>query len=312
MGHYFVLRGENRRGAELPNLAGRILPTDEGPTEAYMCTLCCANGKTNKFGKKQYGGAIRNKCIYTCTQSALAQYFFWRWQQSTEAPPDLSSHSAYYNTKVLCGSNEQKPISFRQQYDDIRQIFQEEVVNCFVVTHAPRHAAVTSAEFHGVPSPEVSRSLPAASPNTYTVARLLERAIGTTLPSPVHTGLRSSFPMKFLRRMASTTCDPGSYYVARAHVKVPGSLLAMVWPWLRPWQVRFRARSQRKKWAQGGLDKPDHAGQGFVNLLTHLRQVLLQDLAVLQPGQFGHLLGLRICLDISRILGPVNSALTSL
>jgi hypothetical protein len=39
----------------------------------------------------------------------------------------------------------------------------------------------------------------------------------------------------------------------------------------------------RKTWEEGGLDKDDVAGQGFLALLCHLRVVLLQDLAVLQP-----------------------------
>ena len=156
MGHFFVLCGENHRSAELPNQAGRILPADEGPTPSFMSTLCCMNGKTNKYGKRQYGGVIRNASIHKCTQSAMAQYFFWRWQQSGEASPDLSKPALYYNTKVLVGSGAVKELSFRQQYDDVRAVFEEFGINNYFVTHAPCHVAVTSAKFHGVPSPEVS------------------------------------------------------------------------------------------------------------------------------------------------------------
>ena len=35
----------------------------------------------------------------------------------------------------------------------------------------------------------------------------------------------------------------------------------------------------------GGLDYDDSAARGFLALLKHLRVVLLQDLAVLQPGR---------------------------
>jgi hypothetical protein len=94
--------------------------------------------------------------------------------------------------------------------------------------------------------------------------------------------------MKFLRRMAGTTIDPGSYFVPRAHVAPPKELLLKVWPWLTAWELRFRKRARRKNWEQGGLNEDDFAGAGFVKLLLALRSVLLQDLAVLQPGKLPH------------------------
>ena len=46
--------------------------------------------------------------------------------------------------------------------------------------------------------------------------------------------------------------------------------------------MRFKARSRWKSYFEGGLDKDDKAGQGFIKLPKYLRVVLLQDLAVLQ------------------------------
>lgn len=91
--------------------------------------------------------------------------------------------------------------------------------------------------------------------------------------------------MKFLRKMAGFANGIGSYYVPRAHVKPPPALLSMVFPWLAHWQVRFRMRQQKKDWANGGLDQQDLAGQNFVDLLGVLREVLLQDVAILQPNK---------------------------
>ena len=63
----------------------------------------------------------------------------------------------------------------------------------------------------------------------------------------------------------------------------PPELLQKIWPWVEEWEERFRKRSLRKTWEEGGLDEDDVARQGFLALLCHLRVVLLQDLAVLQP-----------------------------
>jgi hypothetical protein len=93
----------------------------------------------------------------------------------------------------------------------------------------------------------------------------------------------SHLPKKFMRRVAGFTSDEGGYFLPRAQVLPPPDLLQKIWPWVEEWEERFRKRSLRKTWEEGGLDEDDVAGQGFLTLLCHLRVVLLQDLAVLQP-----------------------------
>ena len=63
-----------------------------------------------------------------------------------------------------------------------------------------------------------------------------------------------------------------------------------IWPWLKRWLERVRARGQGKGWKAGGLEgwkagglaADDRAAVGFLELLVLLRNVLLQDLAILQ------------------------------
>lgn len=150
-----MLRGETRRGAELADLSGRLLPKAEGATDCHLLMLQVSNGKTNKFGKRRYGGVIRNRDPLLCTMSALAIYFFFRWHQSKEPPPDFQRRKNWYSTKVLVGSDPVKPLAFRQQYDDITEIFEQEGVVADSKTHAPRKAGPQSAEFHGVPDSQV-------------------------------------------------------------------------------------------------------------------------------------------------------------
>jgi hypothetical protein len=92
-------------------------------------------------------------------------------------------------------------------------------------------------------------------------------------------------PVKFLRKVAGFYGTHGDYFLGRAQLNPPQSLLVQVWPWIEGWRERFSARAQRKTWAEGGLDDDDTAAEGFLNLLAHLRVVLLQDLAILQPSK---------------------------
>jgi centromere DNA-binding complex CBF3 subunit-like protein len=62
----------------------------------------------------------------------------------------------------------------------------------------------------------------------------------------------------------------GDYFLGRAQLSPPKSLLLQIWPWIEGWQGRFKARAQKKSWAEGGLDNDDMAAEGFLSLLAHL------------------------------------------
>lgn len=94
----------------------------------------------------------------------------------------------------------------------------------------------------------------------------------------------TALPIKFMRVTAGFSAAGGDYLLPRAGIVPPVPLQFMVWPWVEQWELRFRRRAQKKNWSQGGLDQTDQAGHNFIKLLLHLRVVLLQDLAVLQPA----------------------------
>jgi hypothetical protein len=88
-----------------------------------------------------------------------------------------------------------------------------------------------------------------------------------------------------MRRTAGFQHAPGGYFLPRAGVDPPQSLKRLIFPWIEHWEVRFQNRAAGKKWKDGGLNEDDIAGQQFLKLLKQLRVILLQDLAVLQPGK---------------------------
>ncbi len=71
-GHFLVLRGENRRMAELADLSIIQYPPEEGPTPCFAVVLQLTAGKMNKTGRVQYMSAMRHKGPLLCTIGALA------------------------------------------------------------------------------------------------------------------------------------------------------------------------------------------------------------------------------------------------
>src|SRR5437764_2338198 len=107
-----LLRGENRRMAELADLSLLKLGDSEGPTPCHALVLQIQNGKTNKHGKKQFMGAVRHKDPMKCTMGALAQYLFWRWHVSGEEAPVFRHRKDWYNIKILKGEDKAKELAY--------------------------------------------------------------------------------------------------------------------------------------------------------------------------------------------------------
>src|SRR5450432_2647551 len=100
----------------------------------------------------------------------------------------------------------------------------------------------------------------------------------------------TGLPVKFLRKATGFPAAGGGFFIPRATYEPPALLQQQVWPWVEQWDERLRRRAQGWGWQDGGLDHDDTAAQGFIALLKYLRVVLLQDLAVLQPGKLSYFL----------------------
>ena len=266
MGHFYVLRGENRREGELADLGLLTYPPTEGPTPCQAVVFTISKGKTNKSSKKQFMGSLRHKDPLLCSHGALAQYFFARWSLGGERPPNFKSRRSWYRTKLLVArpGTEEEQLSYPAQYEAVWRAFAAAGIHSVKKTHAMRGCGIRSGELHGVDEEQPRRA------GRWALETMVEAYL-------------SHLPRKFMRRVAGFTSDEGGYFLPRAQAAPPPELLQKIWPWVEEWEERFRKRSLRKTWEEGGLDEDDVAGQGFLALLRHLRVVLLQDLAVLQP-----------------------------
>lgn len=263
-GHYYLLRGENRRKMELADLSLLDYPPSEGPSLCGCLVSLLQDGKMNKVAKKEFMGSLRHKDPLLCTQGALAQLLFWRWHVSGEAPPSFRHRQDWYRIKVLVGRDREQELSYAVQLQETWRIFGAAGVVSSKKTHLPRRTGAQEAETYGTSLAQISQA-------------------GRWNQSTLVKAYLTHLPRQFMRVVAGFSGSSGDYFLARAAYDPPYVLQKQLWPWIEEWEARFEARARRQRWAQGGLDDDDLAADGFVKLLRRLRIILLQDLAILQP-----------------------------
>jgi hypothetical protein len=155
LGHFLVTRGETRRAAELADLSLLQWPKHHGPTPCFAVVMKMSNGKTNKFGKIEYMGAMRHKDPMLCTMGAAAQYLFWRWHCSGESPPSFRQRRDWYRVKVLRGEKLDGKISYATEYECTWKAFAGACINSVTKTHVMRGCGARAAELHGVSESQV-------------------------------------------------------------------------------------------------------------------------------------------------------------
>jgi hypothetical protein len=263
-GHYYLLRGENRRKMELADLSMLDYPPSEGPTPCGCLVSLLQDGKMNKTARKEFMGALRHKDPMLCTQGALAQLFFWRWHIAGEAPPSFRQRKDWYRIKVLVGRDREQELSYPTQLQETWRILGAVGLTSTRKTHLPRYGGAQDAEIHGSSLGQISQA-------------------GRWNQSVLCQAYLRHLPRQFMRIVAGFSASIGDYFLARAQHEPPYELQKQLWPWIEEWEPRFEARACRRSWAEGGLDEDDLAADGFLKLMRRLRIVLLQDLAVLQP-----------------------------
>lgn len=77
LSHFGLLRGDNSRNIELPDLH-HIKLENEGFSDALVLIVLLFNGKTNQEGRLEMVGCLRAENWQCCAWNALAFYFFDR------------------------------------------------------------------------------------------------------------------------------------------------------------------------------------------------------------------------------------------
>lgn len=293
--HQMLLRGESRRTLEFPDLFSLELK-NEGPTTCTAMVLIMHNGKTNQHNRLEYAVSVRNKDPLLCPLSQLACYLFYRWNVVREPVPQFQQRQLWYDLKVVKGSAPTNPLSYETHLQWTNKIFALANLSSLKKTHAGRKNGALEAELNGVSEAQIRRA-------------------GRWNSDALSTCYLSHLPREFVRSMAGFNPHvPGNYYLPRAQVQPPESLLHTCWPWLDFWRQWLetdlaplapeRALGQApidpalvsSEPATAGLppgvelrnlsraeeDRTDMAAQGFLGLLDKLRTIFLQDSVILR------------------------------
>lgn len=156
IGHYYLTRGEIRRGAELADLYPITFDQGQSPTPCHAAVLTMRNGKTNKNGRVEHMGAIRHKNVLVCPVGALAQYLFFRWHQTDEEFPSFRNHQAWYDLKLLVGQDPLYAMEYHTQLDQVSQLFERCGIASSKKTHAMRVSAPNIEHLNGTTGEDVS------------------------------------------------------------------------------------------------------------------------------------------------------------
>jgi hypothetical protein len=119
-------------------------------------------GKTNQHGRMEYGAALRHRDVRCCLVSAMAFYFFWRWQVERAEPfPTFQRSEDWYDIKVLRRSAKEaaKELSAQTANSWTSRLYAASGIRTSKISHAPRVAAAQNADMDGVSEGQVSQEL---------------------------------------------------------------------------------------------------------------------------------------------------------
>jgi hypothetical protein len=154
-----LLRYSNRGPMELPDLFCIDLPKEghhPGTTKALVVVM--NHGKTNQHGRMEYGASLRHREPQSCLVSAIAFWFFFRWQVERHEPfPCFFSNRDWYDIKLLRRSVTELKASLSYQTANswTKRFYAESGIKTSKTTHAPRVAGSQNADAASVEEGQV-------------------------------------------------------------------------------------------------------------------------------------------------------------
>ena len=156
LGDSMLLRGNHKRQMELADCFSIKLNESEGLTECIALVAVSRNGKTNKNGRVEYSGCLRNVEVDMCAVGAFFMYMFARFACEEEFP-NVFIPEEWYRVKVLKGKDKEHPISYHAQYEAIRICYDALGIKTKKKTHANRGSGVRRADVAGTEESQLRR-----------------------------------------------------------------------------------------------------------------------------------------------------------
>ncbi|KAG2191914.1 hypothetical protein INT47_003350 [Mucor saturninus] len=105
--HYFLLRGESIRNAELTDFQTINLDSESVRPDIKCPALVVIlrQGKTNKNNRLELTGCIRSTQVEICPVIIFGLYLFWRFHVENEPFPDFTTSENWYRIKLFKSSD---------------------------------------------------------------------------------------------------------------------------------------------------------------------------------------------------------------
>jgi hypothetical protein len=249
LSHFCLMRGESVRRIEWADLF-HLLLQNEGFSECMCLVVITDQGKTNQFGRKELGAAIRNKDPEICPVGCLAFYLFFYWHVLSKLPPDFSTSQAWFENKLFPGKKgPTTEITYQTHLDSVKKCLSRIGMTSKAKTHIGRGSGARMAELNGASDSDIRR-------------------LGRWNSQAMEGCYLTALPRGALRTMAGFAPDGGSYYISRSNCVPSLSLQEQIFPWLSSWSDEIEYEKTL-------------AVDGFINLLKYFRIVILQDAAIL-------------------------------
>ncbi|KAG2191953.1 hypothetical protein INT47_004736 [Mucor saturninus] len=105
--HYFLLRGESIRNAELTDFQTINLDPESvrSDIKCHALVMILRQGKTNKNNHLELTGCIRSTQVEICPIMIFGLYLFWRFHVQNEPFPDFTTSENWYRIKLFKSSD---------------------------------------------------------------------------------------------------------------------------------------------------------------------------------------------------------------
>ena len=257
-----ILRGESLFKCELSDLCSLLHKDKNSLEDILIHVMRIATGKTNGL-KTLYGRCIRHRNVNECAIGALGFYLMARFMQSGEAESfDFTSNKAWFNIKLLTDSR-----GFDNTISVTDQAYASNMKN------ACRHLGIISKHFvhFGRSAGSVKAELDEL--DGYNINDLGNWNVDTR--RDVYS---AKLPMKAMRVMAGHPDEKGSVFLPRDHIKPSITLQQTIFPFIEK-EIEYIDAATNST-----------AYYAFLNLLSCLRVIILQDAATMILNGRGHFL----------------------
>jgi len=233
----------------------------EGVSGAHLLRTVWRKSKKNQFGKVQQNALLRHSSVISCPFGTLALYFFYRFHIQGDPWPDFSEASHWYDLYVLPhGIRSDRPMTYAKQHQAIKAAQAAQVAFWLAITtktQVGRKSGASLAENMGASEASVDKN-----------GHWQVRSRGGAYTNNV-------VPWECVRVLAGFSPEPKQYYLPRTLLDPPTSLRKLIFPSIETSQQQITAS------LTSGSRKTEIAGRSFLNLVDHMRTVILQDAAVL-------------------------------